>query len=108
MSRYSKLRRSRENWKQKTILNGKQLRYQRKELLRIKKERDKYKQEARKLKKQLKQRGPIQEMDKGTLIYIALQLFIVVRISFRAVSRVLEVLSEYMGVKKAPCPQTVI
>lgn len=108
MSRYSKLRRSRENWKQKTILNGKQLRYQRKELLRIKKERDKYKQEARKLKKQLKQRGPIQEMDKETLIYIALQIFLVVRISFRAVSRVLEVLSEYMGVKKAPCPQTVI
>lgn len=37
-----------------------------------------------------------------------MQLFLVARISFRAVSRVLRFLAKYLGIKKSPCPQTVI
>ncbi|QTA91770.1 Uncharacterized protein dnm_078440 [Desulfonema magnum] len=35
-------------------------------------------------------------------------LFLIVRISFRAVSKVLGVLSGYLGIPKAPCAQTII
>jgi hypothetical protein len=37
-----------------------------------------------------------------------LQLFLISRISFRAIPRVLGVVSEYFGIKKIPCTQTVI
>ena len=42
------------------------------------------------------------------LVTLALQLFLIARIGFRAVSRVLEILAGSLGIKKAPCPQTVI
>jgi len=45
---------------------------------------------------------------KVDLVWLALRLFLEVRISFRAVSRVLRLLAEGCGLKNAPCPQTVI
>ena len=51
MSTISKLKHSRKNWKNKSMEKGKIVRYQRKELIRIKNDRDKYKEEARALKK---------------------------------------------------------
>ena len=42
------------------------------------------------------------------MVLLALQLFFVARIGFRAVSRVLSLLAWALGIKKAPCPQTVI
>jgi len=39
---------------------------------------------------------------------LALQLFLVARIGFRAVSRVLSLLAWALGIKNAPCPQTII
>jgi hypothetical protein len=42
------------------------------------------------------------------LVFLALQLFLVARIGFRAVSRVLGVLAGNLGIKKVPCPQTII
>ena len=45
---------------------------------------------------------------KVDLVLLALQLFLVARIGFRAVSRVLSLLAWALGIKKAPCPQTVI
>ncbi len=111
MSIKSKLRHSRDNWKEKSIELGKNVRYQRKELIRVKNERDGYKQEARQAKIQLKQeiRGNIPQVrDKENLVYLALQLFLVARIGFRAVSRVIKVLGSYLGVTKAPCTQTII
>jgi hypothetical protein len=39
---------------------------------------------------------------------LALQLFFVARIGFRAVCRVLSLLALTLGINKAPCPQTVI
>ncbi len=41
-------------------------------------------------------------------MWLALTLFAGARISFRAVSRVLHVLADRLGLGKAPCPQTVI
>lgn len=42
------------------------------------------------------------------MIHIGLLLFFVGRIGFRAVSRVLGVLAPFLGLKKTPCPQTII
>lgn len=47
-------------------------------------------------------------LPKVELVGLALQLFLVARIGFRAVSRVLSVLAGALGIQKAPCPQTVI
>jgi hypothetical protein len=47
-------------------------------------------------------------LPKVDLVCLALQLFLVARIGFRAVSRVLSLLALALGIKKAPCPQTVI
>ena len=41
-------------------------------------------------------------------MWLSLSLFVGARISFRAVSRVLHVLADGLGIGKAPCPQTVI
>jgi hypothetical protein len=45
---------------------------------------------------------------KVDLVFLALQLFLVARIGFRAVSRVLGILAGALGIKKAPCAQTII
>lgn len=111
MSVKSKLKQSRNKWKAKSIKHGKNVRYQRREIIRIKKERDRYKKEARKAKIQLEQElreNTPQVRNKENLVYIALQLFLVARIGFRAVSRVIEVLGIYLGVTKVPCTQTII
>ena len=107
----SKYKTSRDNWKEKAILRGKNWRYQRKENFRIKKERDRYKKELKEAKEQFeKERGKNAPVycGKEKLVYLALSLFLVARIGFRAVSRVLAVLSDYLGITNAPCPQTII
>lgn len=112
MSRHSQLKRSREQWKEKAKGRGEEVRYVRKELGRVKTERDRFKQEAKEARAQLKQRGPQAGLagvrSKVDVVFMALQLFLVARIGFRAVSRVLEVLSAQLGLHKAPCPQTII
>lgn len=111
MSVKSKLKQSRNKWKVKSIKHGKNVHYQRREILRIKKERDRYKKEARKAKIELEQEvraNTPQVRNKENLVYIALQLFLVARIGFRAVSRVIGFLGIYLGVTKAPCTQTII
>jgi len=111
MSTKSKLRLSRGNWKQKAIQRGSTARYQRKENFRIKKERDKYKKKAKeakiRLEKELRKNSQ-HVRNKVDIVYIALQLFLVARIGFRAVSRVLKVLGSYLGIAKPPCTQTII
>jgi len=111
MSSKSKLRESRKRWKGKAITRGQDERYQRKEKFRIKKERDRYKKEAGEAKKQLEKelrKNAIPVRNKENLVYISLELFLVARIGFRAVSRVLGVLAGYLGIAKAPCTQTII
>ena len=110
MSSTSRLKQSRRQWKEKAITRGNTERYQRKELLRLKKERDHYKKVAREAQNQLakeRQKKPsLPVRSKQDLVFLALQLFVVARIGFRAVSRVLEVLGSHLGWAKAPCPQT--
>ncbi len=111
MSIKSKLKKRRENRKEKAIIRGKDLLYQRKENHRLKKERDRYKKQARQACKQLEKERLEKASavcDKEKLIYISLLLFLDARIGFQAVSRVIAVLADYLGVKKAPCPQTII
>lgn len=95
MSTLSKLKKSRECWKEKSIERGESIRYLRKENNRIKKDRDYYKKTAQQAKKRLEENSKENVpsiVHKVDLIHIALQLFLVARISFRAVSRVLKVL----------------
>jgi hypothetical protein len=112
MSATSRLKQSRRQWKEKAITRGNSERYQRKELRRLKQERDHYKKAAREAQNQLaqeRQKKPsLAVRSKEELVFIALQLFVVARIGFRAVSRVLEVLGSHLGWAKAPCPQTLI
>jgi hypothetical protein len=111
MSTKSKLKQSRGKWKQKAIKRGSTARYQSKENVRIKKERDKYKKEAKEAKIRLEkelQKNSHHVSNKVDVVYIALQLFLVARIGFRAVSRVLKVLGSYLWISKAPCTQTII
>lgn len=112
MSRQYKIQQSRKIWKTKAIERCDENRYLRRELGRVKNQRDEYKiraQEAESKSKELeKQVNKAGITDKKALVYVTLQLFIEAHISFRAVSRVLKVLRSDLGLKKAPCVQTVI
>ncbi len=79
-----------------------------KELARVKNLRDKLKQELRQSSVHHPSGDALTVLSKCNLVWIALQLFCVARIGFRAVSRVLAVLAPQLGIAKAPCPQTVI
>ena len=84
----------------------------RKELARLKREREAYKKRAKQAEAQLgaqRQALAVPAIErKVELVQVTLELFVEARISFRAVSRVLRVLAAPLGLPKAPCPQTVI
>ena len=112
MSTYNKMKKRRDNWKGKAVKRQRELHYQKKENKRIKKERDHYKQAWRDTKKaleELKRRSKtLSVCDKTSVVFLTLQLFVVARIGFRAISRVLAVMAPQLGLAKAPCPQTII
>ena len=108
MSQQSKLRQSRQQWKQKAQERAAHNRYLRKELERLRKERDRAKQALQEANKQLRQKEAQPTHLKAHRVWLTLTLFAGARISFRAVSRVLHVLADWLGLGKAPCPQTVI
>jgi len=112
MSQQSKLRHSREQWKRKATERAEHNRYLRKELARIKHERDHSQQAHQETQERLRrheaQAHGLVVHHKVDLVWLALRLFLEVRISFRAVARVLRLLAEGCGITKAPCPQTVI
>jgi len=112
MSQQSKLRHSREQWKRKATERAEQNRYLRKELARIKKERDRFQHAHEEIQERLQRHEAhahgLVVSHKVDLVWLALRLFVEVRISFRAVPRVLQLLAEGCGIPKAPCPQTVI
>jgi hypothetical protein len=112
MSQQSKLRQSRNQWKRKAKERAEQNRYLRKELERIRKERDHSRQALKEAQDRLRQQEAQAQglvvHHKVDLVWLALQLFVGARISFRAVSRVLRLLAEVLGIKKAPCPQTLV
>ena len=108
MSQQSKLRQSRQQWKQKAKERAAHNRYLRKELERLRKERDRAKQALQEANKQLRQKEARPTHLKAHRVWLTLTLFVGARISFRAVSRVLHVLADWLGIGKAPSPQTVI
>ena len=112
MSQLSKVKRSREAWKHKATQRGDQNRSQRKQIARLTAERNRATQALTAAQARLRQlESQLQEhvaLPKVEVVFLALQLFVVARIGFRAVSRVLSLLAWVLGIKKAPCPQTVI
>ena len=111
MSLPSKLRQSRARWKSKAGDRAHENRYLRQELTRVKQERERFKQAAKAAKAQLQQREHQDQRPavcrKVDVVFLALQLFLIARIGFRAVSRVLGVLAHHLGLRKPPCPQSI-
>jgi hypothetical protein len=112
MSQLSKVKHSRNQWKHKATQRGNHTRYQRQQLARLTAERDQATTALKAAQARLRQcESQPQELgilSKGDVVFLALQLFFGARIGFRAVSRVLNLLAWLLGIKKAPCPQTVI
>jgi hypothetical protein len=112
MSQFSKMRHSRDQWKDKAKQRGKGERYERREKARIKAERDQLTHalkasEVRVHELEAQLQG-LAIRPKVDVVHLALPLFLEARISFRAVSRVLALLAWALGIQKAPCPQTII
>jgi hypothetical protein len=112
MRRRSKVTYSRHQWKDKAKQRGDRERYQRKQLARISAERDRVTKALKEAQGRLRQleahRQGLVALPQVDVVWRALQLFLVVRIGFRAVSRVLNLLAFALGIQKAPCPQTII
>ena len=111
MSQLSKVKHSREQWKHKAKQRGDRERYQHKQIARITAERNRAttalkaaQARLRQLESQPQGRVALLKVD---VVFLALQLFFVARIGFRAVSRVLSLLAWALGINKAPCPQTM-
>src|SRR5688500_5607330 len=112
MSQVSKMKHSRDQWKAKAKQRGRAERYERREKMRIKTERDQLTQALKTSEARIRELeawlGGLVTRPKVDVVHIALQLFLEARISFRAVSRVLALRALALGIKKAPCPQTII
>jgi hypothetical protein len=105
MSPETRYKRSRDNWKQKAACRAEKNRYQIKELARVKAERDRSKKELKEIRARVhqleSQARVIVVQSKVDLVFLALQLFVVARIGFRAVSRVLGIVMGALGLKKS-------
>jgi len=119
MSQLSKIKYSRHQWKHKAKQRADRERYQRKQTARISAERDRTTQALKAAQARLQQlEAQLRQLEaqlqrqaappKVEVVLVSLHLFLVARIGFRAVSRVLSLLAWALGIKKAPCPQTVI
>ena len=112
MSQQSKLKHSREQWKRKATERAEHNRYLRKELARIRQERDRLRHAHQETQERLRRHeahahGLVvhHQVDR---VWLALRLFGEGRIRVRAVARVLRRLAEGGGITQAPGPPTVI
>lgn len=112
MSPLSKVRHSRNQWKSKASQRATGNRYLRRELVRAKRERDEHKRARQAAEARLhdyeNREAAVAVRTKVDVIEISLKLFLEARLSFRAVSRALGCLTLVLGLKRAPCPQSVI
>ena len=108
MSQLSKIRQSRNQWKHKATQRADQDRYLRKQLSRVKTERDRATQALKDTQARLRQLEPPSQglavRQKVDLVLLALQLMLVARIGFRAVSRVLSLLALALGITESAMP----
>ena len=112
MSQLSKVKRSRDPWKAKAKERGDHNRYQRKQIARLRAERDHATGTLKQAQWRLHQlerhaHGP-SAPTKVDLVWMALQLVFVARLGLRAPSRVLRLLAATLGLNQAPCAPTVI
>ena len=112
MSQLSKVKHSRHQWQHKATQRGDHNRYQRKQIARLTAERNRATTALKAAQARLRHfESPPQgrvAQPKVDVVLLALQLFLVARIGFRAVARVLSLLAWALGIKNAPCPQTVV
>lgn len=112
MSQLSKVKHSRNHWKAKAQQRSDDNRYLRKQLARVKAARDRAKPALKDTQvrfRQLESQAPtVAVRPKVDVVWLSLRLFLEVRISFRAVARVLHVLAAALGIERAPCAQSVI
>ncbi len=112
MSQLCKVTHSRNQWKAKAKQRSDYNRYLRQQLARVKAERDQATQNLKATPSRLRQleshAQAVAARPQVDVVWLCLQLFLEVRISFRAVCRVLSLLAPALGITKAPCPQTVI
>ena len=112
MSQLSTVRHSRTQWKHKATQRADHERYLRKQLSRVKTERDRATTALKEVQARLRQLEAQSQglagQNKVDLVFLALQLVLVARIGLRAASRVLSLRALALGIKKAPCPQTII
>jgi hypothetical protein len=112
MSQLSKVKHGRNQWKAKAKQRSDANRYLRKQLARVKAERDQAKQDLKETQTRLRQlesqAQTVVVRPKVDVVWLSLRLFLEVRISFRAISRVLHVLAADLGIERAPCVQSVI
>ena len=98
MSQQSKLTPSREQWKRQATERAEEHRYLRKELARSRQERDRsqraHQEPQEHLRQSAAQASGLGVDPKVDLVWLALRLCVEVRISLRAVSRVLPLLAE--------------
>src|SRR6267378_5544175 len=107
MSQFSKVTHSRHQWKGKAKQRGDDNRYLRKQLARVKAERDKAKRALQETQVRLRhlesQVQAVAGRPKVDGVWIALRLFLEVRISFRAVCRVMTLLANDLGIRSCTC-----
>jgi hypothetical protein len=112
MSQLSKLTQSRNQWKYQAKLRGEGERYQRKQHARLKAQYNRTSHALKETQARLRQLEAqlhgLATVPKVEVVHVALQLFFVARIGFRAASRVLTLLAWALGIKSAPCPHTII
>ena len=108
MSQPSTLRQSRQQWKHQAKERAEQNRDLRKALERLRNERDRAKQALQETHKQRRQQEARPTHLKAHRVWLPLTFFARAHLSVRAVSRVLHVLADWLGIGKAPCPPTVI
>ena len=112
MRQLSKVKHSREPWKHKATQRGDRERYQRTQIARLTGERNRATTALNAAQARLHQlesqpQGLV-ALPKVDVVLLALQLFCVARLGFRAISRVLSLLAWARGIKKAPGPPTII
>jgi hypothetical protein len=112
LSQLSTVKPSRNQWKHHATQRGDRERYQRQQIARLTAERHRVTQALKAAQARLRplesQPQALVALPKVDVVCLALQRFFVARMGCRAVSRVLSLLAWTLGIKNAPCPQTII
>jgi hypothetical protein len=103
---------SRDQWQHKATQRGERERAQRTQHARLRAERERATHALKAMQARLRQleaqRHGLATRPKVAVVSWALQRFLVARIGFRAVSRVLTLLALALSITSAPCPQTIL